>query len=162
MLSPKIKGLLNNQIKLEAESAQIYLAMSLWAANYGLEGTAKWFKEQYHEENEHMLKITCYLNDLGCSAEVPALAKPEKDYKDIKTVFDTTLAHEQMIADSINKIVVASLQEYDITTATFLNWYVLEQIEEERNVRRILDKIKHAGTDPGALLITDKFIGCLR
>ncbi|GAL81252.1 hypothetical protein JCM19274_3996 [Algibacter lectus] len=41
MLSKAIETALNNQIKIEAESSQIYLAMACWAEVKGLEGGCK-------------------------------------------------------------------------------------------------------------------------
>ena len=41
MLSKEIEKALNNQIKIEAESSQVYLSMASWAENQGFEGVAQ-------------------------------------------------------------------------------------------------------------------------
>lgn len=162
MIVPKILHLLNRQIRLEGESAQIYLSMSTWASNYGLEGTAKWFLQQYHEEVVHMLKFIEYINTQGCRAVISQLDVPPQDFKTIKNVFDETLKHELFIEHQLKDLLKEARAEGDITTEVFLHWYITEQIEEESNVRRILDKIKHGGTCGTALLEIDDFIGEMR
>lgn len=162
MIAPKILHLLNRQIRLEGESAQIYLSMHAWASDYGLEGTAKWFLEQYHEENVHMIKFFGYINTQGCRAVVSQLDKPAQDFKNIKTVFEETLKHELFIEQQLKDLLKAAREEGDVTTEVFLHWYITEQIEEEDNVRRILDKIKHGGACGTALLEIDDFIGEMR
>ena len=41
MLSKKIEKALNEQIKIEAESSQVYLSMACWAEVQGFEGVAE-------------------------------------------------------------------------------------------------------------------------
>lgn len=162
MIAPKILHLLNRQIRLEGESAQIYLSMHTWANDYGLEGTAEWFLVQYHEEVNHMLKFIKYINTQGCRAVVSQLDTPPQDFKDIKYVFEETLKHELFIEKNLKDLLKAARDEGDITTEVFLHWYITEQIEEEDNVRRILDKIKHGGTSGAGLLEVDSFIAEMR
>lgn len=162
MIAPKILHLLNRQIRIEGESAQIYLSMHTWAADYGLEGTAKWFLEQYHEESAHMLKIIHYINTQGCRAAITQLDSPAQDFKNIKIVFEETLKHELFVEESLKDLLKAARAEGDVTTEVFLHWYITEQIEEEDNVRRILDKIKHGGACGTALLEIDDYIGEMR
>jgi len=162
MIPSKTLHLLNSQIRYEGESAQIYLSMHAWAAEYGLEGTAKWFLEQYHEEVAHMIKIIQYLNTRGERAKISQLDVPPQDFKSCMYVFEETLKHEMFITDKLKNICVAAKEDGDLQTVSFLDWYLLEQCEEEDNVRRILDKLKIAKDDPAAKLIVDKFVGCMR
>ena len=57
MLSEKMEKALNEQIKIEAESSQIYLAMASWSEGKGLEGIAQFMYGQSDEERMHMLKF---------------------------------------------------------------------------------------------------------
>lgn len=162
MISDKILKLLNEQIKIEGESSQIYLSMYAWAMKFGLEGTAKFMLEQAEEERKHMLKLFVYINDQGEKAKVTQLDAPAADFVGLKEVFSTLFDHEMFVADSINNIVIAATADKDMTTAIFMNWYVMEQIEEEAQARRILDKIKWIKDNPAAMLEVDEFIGSLR
>lgn len=155
MLSKNLEAALNNQVMLEAESSQIYLAMASWAENQGFEGIATFMYKQSDEERFHMLKLFKYINQRGGHAVVSEIKKPDLDYTSFKSLFTQLLKHEEFISKSINDLVHISLQEKDYATHNFLQWYVAEQIEEESTARTILDKIKLIGDDNGGLYLFD-------
>jgi len=70
-------------------------------------------------------------------------------------MFQKTLQHEQFITRSINDLVELALSEKDETTASFLQWYVEEQVEEEENDNEIIDKLKIVGENKDALSALD-------
>ncbi|CAH8282935.1 ferritin [Mariniflexile fucanivorans] len=158
MLSKNIEKALNNQIKIEAESSQIYLAMACWAEVKGLEGVAGFMYKQSQEERDHMLKLVKYVNERGGHAQVSALAAPNVTFKSFKEMFEELYKHEVFVSESINELVHISLQEKDYSTHNFLQWYVAEQIEEEAMARTILDKINLIGDDKGGLYLFDRDI----
>ena len=80
MLSETMQKALNEQIKMEAESSQIYLAMASWAEIKGFEGIAAFMFKQSDEERLHMLKLLKYVNQRGGEAIVSALDEPRLDY----------------------------------------------------------------------------------
>ena len=103
-----------------------------------------------------MLKLVHYLNDRGGMAVIPALEAPAAKFKSLLDVFQQVLTHEEYISASINDLYATCIQEKDYTTANYLQWYITEQIEEEKTVRGILDQIKLAGTDKGGSFMMDK------
>ena len=94
MLPKKVEQALNQQIEIEAESSQFYLAMASWAESSGLHGTANFLYTHSDEERMHMLKLVKYVNERGGHASVPALKQPPKQFKDVTSVFDQLLKHE--------------------------------------------------------------------
>lgn len=158
MLTKNIEKALNNQIKIEAESSQIYLAMACWAEVKGLEGVAGFMYKQSDEEREHMLKLVKFVNERGGHAQVSALSAPNVTFKSFKEMFEKLLEHEIYVSKSINDLVHITLQEKDYATHNFLQWYVSEQIEEEAMARTILDKINMIGDDKGGLYLFDRDI----
>jgi ferritin len=92
-----------------------------------------------------MLKFVKYINERGGKAAVPALKKPAADFKGVTEVFSEVLKHEEFITASINEIVALTLEEKDFNTHSFLQWFVMEQIEEENSARIILDKLRLVG-----------------
>lgn len=156
MISKKINNLLNKQIELEGESSNVYLAMASWAEVNGFEGVSKFLYHHSDEERLHMLKLFQFVNERGGHAEVPVIGKVAKDYKDVPAVFELLLKHEVNVSNEINKLVDACQIEKDYTTNNFLQWYVSEQIEEERLARSIMDKIKLIGNDKGGLYLFDR------
>jgi ferritin len=161
MLSKEIETALNNQIKIEAESSQIYLAMACWAEVKGLEGVANFMYAQSDEEREHMLKLVKFVNERGGHAKISQLAAPNVTFNSFKEMFETLFEHEVFVSSSINELVHISLEEKDYATHNFLQWYVAEQIEEEAVARNILDKINLIGDDKGGLYLFDRDIQTL-
>ena len=158
MLSKNMQAALNKQIKIEAESSQVYLAMASWSESKGLEGISEFMYAQSDEEREHMLKMFKYVNERGGHAEVSELVEPAQEYGSIKEMFKTLFKHEVFVSQSINDLVHISLEEKDYATHNFLQWYVAEQIEEEAQARTILDKINLIGDDKGGLYLFDNDI----
>ncbi len=156
MLPKKIEAALNGQIEIEASSSQTYLAMASWAETNGLSGTSAFLYRHSDEERIHMLKLIKFVNDRGGHAEVPALKKPQKEYRSITDIFEALLDHETHVTASINKVVDLCLKEKDYTTHNFMQWYVSEQIEEETLARTLIDKLKLIGNDKGGLYLFDR------
>ena len=158
MLSERMQSVLNKQIRIEAESSQIYLAMASWSEIKGLEGVSQFMYAQSDEERLHMLKFFKYINERGGHAMVSELSAPELEFGSIKNMFETLFKHEVFVSQSINELVHISLEEKDYATHNFLQWYVAEQIEEEAQARTILDKINLIGDDKGGLYLFDNDI----
>ena len=158
MLSERMQSVLNKQIRIEAESSQIYLSMASYAEQKGLEGTAEFMYEASDEERMHMLKMFKYINERGGHAKVTELDGPDLEFGSIKEMFETLFNHEVFVSKSINELVHITLEEKDYATHNFLQWYVAEQIEEEAQARTILDKINLIGDDKGGLYLFDNDI----
>ncbi|WP_411893841.1 ferritin [Winogradskyella sp. A2] len=158
MLSKSIEAALNKQIRIEAESSQVYLAMAVWAEVKGLEGISNFMYDQSDEEREHMLKLVKFVNERGGHAHISELNAPDVTYNSFQEMFEILLKHEIFVSESINELVHISLQERDYATHNFLQWYVAEQIEEEAVARTILDKVNMIGDDKGGLYLFDRDI----
>jgi ferritin len=156
MVTKIVEKSINEQIKREEHSSRIYLAMASWAERNGLPGAANWLYVQTEEERIHMLKLVHYLNDRDGAAVIPALDAPVSNFKSLTDVFQQVLKHEIYISESINELYAVCIREKDFTSANYLQWYINEQIEEERTARSILDQIKLAGTEKGGLFMMDK------
>lgn len=159
MLSRSIQEALNNQVKLEAASSHAYLAMASWSEiQPGLDNVAEYFFQQSEEERMHMLKLMRFINERGGFALVPALEQPIVTFKGLKSMFEYFLEHEITVSNSINELVDMALTEKDYATHNFLQWYVSEQIEEERSARVLNDKLELIGDDKSGLYLFDRDI----
>lgn len=161
MLNKKMQDALNEQINKEMYSAYLYMAMSAQATDMGLEGFAKWFMVQYHEEMFHAMKIYEFVFDRNGRVELGTIEQPPKEFDSIKDMFEKTLEHEQFVTKSINDLVDLAISEKDHATNNFLQWYVAEQVEEEKNDHEILGKIDMLtdGKKGAGLYMLDKEIG---
>ena len=161
MLAKNIEKALNEQIKIEAESSQVYLAMASWAETLGFEGVASFMYKHSDEERMHMLKLAKFVNERGGHAKVSALNAPPVSFGSFKEMFQTLFDHEVMVSAKINDLVDITLEFKDYATHNFLQWYVSEQIEEEALARNILDKINLIGDDKGGLYLFDNDVKLL-
>ncbi len=156
MLNQNVELALNNQIKLEAESSQIYLSMASWAETKGLVGTSAFLYQHSDEERMHMLKLVKFVNERGGQAIIPELKQPPISFDSVQTVFKNILDHEIYVTQAINSVIDTCLLEKDHTTHNFMQWYVSEQIEEENLARTIMDKLSLIGNDKGGLYLFDR------
>src|SRR5210317_721650 len=161
MVSEIIEKALNEQIRIEAESSQVYLSMASWAELQGFEGVASFMYAHSDEERMHMLKLVKFVNERGGHARVSTLEAPPAKFGSFKEMFQTLFDHEVMVSAKINDLVDITLKEKDYATHNFLQWYVAEQIEEEALARTILDKINLIGDDKGGLYLFDNDVKLL-
>jgi ferritin len=162
MVSKKIEKALNDQIRLESESSQLYLAMACWAEANGFEGVSEFMYDQSDEERQHMLKIIKFLNNRGGTTVVTELSAPKYQYDSIRELFENLLKHEIFISEKINDLVHLTFELKDFATHSFLQWYVIEQIEEEATARNIIDKMNLIGDNVSSLYLFDNEIKKLR
>jgi len=159
MLSKSMQEALNRQVLMEAESSQAYLAMASWAdIQPGLKGVTAFFFRHSDEERMHMLKLIRYINERGGFAVIPALAQPTVTFVSLKKAFDEVFKQEVKVSESINELVDIALSEKDYATHNFLQWYVNEQMEEERLARECNDKLELVGDDKSGLYLFDRDI----
>lgn len=150
---------LNRQVLMEAQSSQAYLAMGSWSEiQPGLKGVTQFFFKHSDEERMHMLKLLHYINERGGFGVIPPLAQPTLTFVSLKKAFEELLKHELMVSESINDLVDLSLREKDYATHNFLQWYVNEQMEEERLARECNDKLELVGDDKSGLYLFDRDI----
>ena len=159
MLSVNITKLLNQQINQEQYSSNLYLQMSAWCDHKGYPGSSKFLKSHAQAELGHMHRIFQYVCEAGSLPVLGAIEAPTTDFKDLNEIFMLTLKHEKLITSSINEIAIVALNERDLATFQFLQWFVSEQHEEERLFQGIMDKTRIIGLDGRGIYFLDKEIG---
>ena len=155
MVSDKMFKELNDQVHAELNSEYIYLAMAAWLDKEGLEGFAHFFKVQASEEREHAMKFYDYIYDVGGCVTLKAFDQPKAEYGSAVEVFEDALAHERYITGRINTLVKIAREENDYKTEDFLGWFLKEQIEEEANMIKGLDKTTAFSANKGQLFMLD-------
>lgn len=160
-ISKKMIDLLNAQVEMEGYASSYYLSMASWCEVTGYEGSAKFLYRQSEEERTHMIKIMQYLNDVGVGATVPSIKQPPGSFKTLESIFTTSLKNEQAVTASFDKMVELAQKDRDHATFSFLQWFVNEQILEEKTMETILQKFALLGTDKIAVYEADKAIGAM-
>lgn len=150
---------MNEQIKNELYSAYFYLAMSAHFEAASLPGFAKWTRMQANEETEHGMKFFDFLTDRGARVELLAIDKPQKEYGTPLEVFKMILEHEKKVTAMIYALYETALQVKDYPAQVLLQWFINEQVEEEKNAGLIVDQLRMAGDRPGNLMYIDRHVG---
>ena len=156
MLSEKMIKSINHQINRELYSAYLYLSMASYADSEGLNGFAIWFKVQAKEEEFHAEKMYNYVNQQGGRVLLEAIEQPPTGSYGLLDWRRPGLQHEKGVTAMINNLVKLAREENDYATESFLQWYVIEQVEEEANPAEIIQKLKFIGKDGRGLLMIDK------
>ncbi|HET7838822.1 MAG TPA: ferritin [Rectinemataceae bacterium] len=159
MISKKMTDRINEQINKEMYSAYLYLAMSARMGEAGYKGISSWLTVQYHEEMFHAMKFYHYLQDQGASVQLKGIAQPDFKETGVKELFQHVLEHEKAVTKSIHEIMALALEEKDFATQALDQWYVNEQVEEERNAMEILQAIELLGNSPQGLYMLNVQLG---
>jgi ferritin len=154
-LTKEIAQALNDQINLELASAYAYLGMSAYFEHEGYTGFAAWMRLQGREENGHADRFFKYLLDRDGKVELQAIEKPRIHFKSPLEAFEASLAHEEKVSASINRVYELAAAHKDYATQSFLKWFLDEQVEEEKTVTEIINRLKLVGDSAGGLMQLD-------
>lgn len=161
-LTEEVEKILNEQIRMEANSSSKYLAMASWCEEKGYKHSAEFFYLQAEEERQHMLKIFKYVAEMGGKAISPEVSHVQHDYATLREIFETALEQEISVTHAIYRIVDASRKVRDYGTDKFMDWFVAEQREEETVARRVLELFDIIGEEGQGLYFIDQAISKVR
>jgi len=156
MLSKTMQNAFNEQIKHEIDSAYLYLGMAMYVEATKLPGFGSWFRVQWQEELGHAMKLIGIVEDRGGRVVLEGIEKPQTDYKSPLAVFQQVLAHEQEVTALIHRLYETSVKENDYASQVEIQWFVGEQVEEEKTAAQIIDQLSMAGESGTSLLIMDR------
>ncbi|MDP1675713.1 MAG: ferritin [Bacteroidota bacterium] len=158
-LEKNVLKAMNEQVNKELFSSYLYLSMSAYCESEGFPGCAKWLKVQSEEENDHGMKIYHFIHERGGRVELEAIDKPKTDFKNLSQLFAQVLEHEQKISASITALYETAIKANDYPTQIMLQWFITEQVEEEKNAHEIVDLLKKVGDSPVSLMMFDRQLG---
>lgn len=155
-MDQKVAQLLNEQINKEFYSAYLYLDIANWYADQDLDGFANWYNIQAQEERDHAMLFIQYMQNNSLSVSLEAIDKPAHSYETAGDPLDVAYAHEQYVTSLINAIYDAAYSVKDFRTMQFLDWFIKEQGEEEKNADSLIKKYKLYGDDPKSLYLLNQ------
>ncbi|MDD1692005.1 MAG: ferritin [Methanoregula sp.] len=155
MISKTMEQALNKQVNRELYSAYLYLSMSSYFETANLKGFANWMRVQAKEEQSHALKIYDFIVARGGRITLLDIEAPKAKWSSAGKVFEEVYAHEQKVTDMINGLVDLAVREKDHASFEMLQWFVKEQVEEEKNASEILAEVMCIGDVPGHLFYLD-------
>ena len=155
-MNAKLAKAINEQIVKELYSSYLYLSMASYFASHGLDGFNHWMQMQAQEELIHAMIFFNFMNDRGNRVILGAIDKPDADFESVADVFRKTLAHEQKVTKSINNLYKIAEEINDNAAKIKLQWFINEQVEEEKIPSDILAKLSLVKSNPSAILLMDK------
>ncbi len=159
MLQEKIQKAINEQINAEIYSAYLYLSIKSYFQSSSLGGFANWMQCQVEEELMHSMKFYDFVAERGGRVLLDIIEKPEAEWASPLAAFEETLKHEQLVSKLINDLMELAIAEKDHATQIFLQWFVLEQVEEEASVGEVVDKLKLIQDNSSGLFLLDAELG---
>ena len=159
MLSKLVQDKINEQINNELFASYSYLAMSAYCSYEQFNGSAQWLRIQSQEEHSHAMRLYDFLNVRGGQVKLSEIAKPKRKFKSIVDVFETVLKQEQGVTAQTDSLFELAFEEKAFAALIELEWFVQEQVEEEKNARDVLHKFKMVQDDPASLLDLDRELG---
>jgi ferritin len=159
MLSQVMQDAINEQINNELFSSYSYLSMSAWCEYEQFVGSAQWLRIQSQEEQAHALRLQDFLLARHCRVNFSAISQPETDFETLVDVFAKALGQEQQVTGQIDKLYELAFQEKAFAALVELEWFITEQVEEEKSAREIVHKLNMVQNDPASLLDMDRELG---
>jgi ferritin len=159
VLTERTRQGINEQLMREMQAFYAYLSMADYCESVGFLGFAKWLRNQSQEEWGHAMKFRSFILDRGERVQLDTIQAPEAEFSSVTEIFERALDNEQAVTWAINDLYLLAEQEKDFATRAFLNWFVLEQVEEERTVKGILDWLKRIGGSEEGLYLLDRELG---
>lgn len=159
MLSQKVQAALNDQINAELGSAYVYLAMAAHFEESNLTGSARWMRRQAKEEVGHAMKIFDFVHDRDGHVTLAAVPQPPGQFGSPVELWEQVLKHEQGVSARIHKLYALAGAENDYPTQTMLQWFIDEQVEEEKTAKTILEQARMIGSSSSAIYFLDRHLG---
>lgn len=154
MLSDTLQQAINDQINAELYSAYLYLSMSAYLEDINLPGFAHWMRLQHDEEVIHAMKLFDYMVDRGARVVLKGIDTPPSDFDSVLAVFEGALEHEQKVTALISNLYKLAKKEGDYPTEVLLQWFITEQVEEEKNAGDAVQQLRMiGGFGPGVLMM---------
>jgi ferritin len=159
MITKVMQDAINEQINKELYSSYLYLSMAAFFEHTDLPGFAKWMHIQADEEHEHGMKFFQHVLDRGGKVELKAIAAPRTDWKTNLELFKQVQDHEAQVTASINALYELALKEKDYPAQVMLQWFINEQVEEEKNAADVVKQLELIEAKGTAVLMLDHQMG---
>jgi ferritin len=158
-MTPLVLDAINRQIAAEFAASFSYLAMAAWCEHHKFMGAGRWLRLQSGEEHTHGLKLVNFVLARNHPVVLQAMAQPKHDFGSVVEVFEYALAQEQDVSRQIDALYELAFREKVFAAMAELQWFITEQVEEEKTAREVVAKFQMVKHDPASLLDVDRELG---
>src|SRR5687767_2641839 len=150
---------INKQICSEFSASFSYLSMSAWCEKENFTGAAHWLRLQSQEEHGHAMKLFDFVLARGGEVKLETITVPKQKFSSLLDIFETALAQEQAVSKQIDSLYELALKEKVFAAMAELQWFLTEQVEEEKSAREIVARLQMVGKDPASIIDIDRDLG---
>jgi len=154
-LSTNIVDPFNAQIKSEFTASAQYLAIAIYFDQMGLGELANFFFRQSDEERVHAMKFIQFMLESEAKPLIPPVSELRNSFASPSEAVQFALDQERKVTSEINNLVDIAVRESDHAANSFLQWFVVEQVEEIDTMSTLLQTIKLAGDN---LLLVEEYV----
>jgi ferritin len=158
-MNARVVQAINRQINSELSASYSYLAMSAYCERQKFTGAARWLRLQSQEESMHAMKLFDFILARDEDVELQAIERPYMTFHKLADVFIRALEQEEEVSRQIDALYETAFAEKAFAAVAELQWFLTEQVEEEKTAREIVAKFKMVGDDPPSLLDLDRELG---
>src|SRR4051794_31281611 len=158
-MNATVQNAINEQINSEFEASYTYLAMAAFCDQQKFLGAAKWLRLQSGEERDHALKLFDFVLARDGKVELRSIEQPAAEYESLGAVFEQALKNEQRVTTQINALYELCFTQKAFAEMTELQWFLTEQVEEEKTATDIVARFNLVKNDAAALLDMDRELG---
>jgi ferritin len=162
MLNPELEAALNAQLGGELYSSHLYLSMSAYCESANMPGAARWFRMQADEERTHAMKFFEHLVDRGGRVVLGTIEAPPTQFSSLLDAFEQALEAELNVSAAIDRLASMAIDQGDHAAQAFLQWFVTEQVEEEKQADEVVQTLRAIGDNPATLFMIDRELGARR
>lgn len=158
-MTAKVLGAINEQVAAEFSASFSYLAMAAWCEHHQFTGAGHWFRLQSQEEHAHAMRLLNFLIARHHPVELGAIPQPASSFGSLLDVFEAAQTQERTVSRQIDALYEMAFTEKVFAAMAELQWFVTEQVEEEKTVREIVAKLRMVKDDPSSILDLDRELG---
>jgi len=158
-MTPKVLSAINGQVAAEFSASFAYLGMAAWCEHHQFTGAGHWFRLQSREEHAHAMRLFDFLIARHHPVALGDIAKPNATFGSLLEVFESAQAQEKTVTQQIDALYEMAFNEKVFAAMAELQWFITEQVEEEKNVREIVTKLRMIKDDPSSILDLDRELG---
>ena len=158
-MNPNVLDAITRQIGMEFAASFSYLSMAAWCEFHKFMGAGRWLRAQSAEEHTHAMKLFDFVLARDHQVRLTGIDEPKSDFASVVEVFERALAQEQDVSRQIDALYELAFKEKVFAAMAELQWFITEQVEEEKTVREIVAKFHMVKHDSEELLDLDRELG---
>ena len=140
---------INVQINSEFSAWYQYLAMAAFCEREKFTGASRWLKAQSVEEYQHGMKLFDFVLARNGVVELTTLNQPSGSSSRSARSSKRRSSRRSQVTEQINDLYELAFKCKAFAEMTELQWFLTEQVEEEKTAREWVARFRLVGDDPG-------------